>query len=224
MSVKEFEQARWEAVERALSILDTPSADVPRFFDVDVVRKSQQVLDDEGLTTQDVINDPTLLLRGDAYAGGSTTAMDPFHPATLPLIEMRFAAGDAVETRNVEGLAAAVIRAAGCLHAHGVPSEIAQVSTVGSNNFWFEPVRVFALMPDCVPSEVAPQLRMTPLSATYLIMGALAGIPSDHPARPAIREYVSMVSIPGLQPLLEPFRNAVSTALLGEEPAPPNVR
>lgn len=219
MSTKAFEQARWRAVERALTILNTPKSEVSLFFDVDVVRTSQQVLDDEGLTTKDVLNDPTLLLRGDAYAGGSTTTMDPFHPATLPLIQLRFAAGDAEETGNVEVLAAAVVRAAGCLRAHGVPREIARVSTVEVNSFWFEPAEVFVLMPD-LPSAVAPQPPMTPVSATFLIMGALAGIPADHPARPAIAEYVWLVAIPGLQPLLKPFRDAVSTALLGEEPVP----
>lgn len=217
MISKEFEQARWSAVERVHNILSTPTTEVPNYFEVDVVRTSQQVLDCEGLTTEDVINDPTLLLRGDAYEGGATTKMDPFHPASLAMNELRFAAHASVETGHEEFLAAAVNRASDAVGAYGVPTEIAQVSTIGSNVYWFEPTEVFVLMPDCLSARGAGARRppMNRVSATFLIMGALAGMPADHEGRPAIEQLVWFIGTPNLEPeLMKAATDQVAAALL----------
>lgn len=67
--------------------------------------------------------------------------------------------------------------------------------------------------PAAFSASIPPIDRAT---ATILIMGALAGMPAKHPARPAIEEYVRMVANPTIVTgLLAPYSHQVKTALLG---------
>lgn len=204
--MSDFERARRVAIDGALDMLSTPAPLVPRYFDLEVARSSQQVLDCEGLTVERAIEMPWLLVSGEAYEGGATVKMDPFHPATLPFIALRFAAADAVDLRQPETLAHAGDCAADVVRSHGVPREISRVSTKGVNAYHVEPTGVLTLMPVISPgSSFGPCRPLDRVTATYLILGTLAGMPADHPARPAIEQHVNFVSNPRVPSTLLDF-------------------
>lgn len=96
------------------------------------------------------------------------------------------------------------------IRTHGVPREVARVSTKVVNVYQVEPTDVLTLMP--------PNLPMDRSMSTYLILGVLAGIPAEHPARPAIEQHASFVSNPAVPSvLLAASAREVGHVLLAEE-------
>lgn len=214
---EEFEQAKRGAVEKALTTLQTPINEVELHYEVEVVRSEQEVLDCEGLTLEEAVEQPWLLLSGDAYAGGSTMAVDPFHPTARPLIEMRFAAHISVESKRREPMRAAVDRTEGFLRGTGVPQEVGRVSAIGRCAQAFEALDVVALMPKLTPPLhywSQPLTWAERAEATYLLLGALANMPGDHPARPAVDDYVWLLANPMVNAVqMDPVKDAVLHAL-----------
>lgn len=214
---EEFEQAKRGAVEKALITLQTPVNEVVLDHEVEVVRSEREVLDCEGLTLEEAIEQPWLLLSGDAYDGGSTMAVDPFHPTARSLIEMRFAAHVSVESKRPEPMRAAVDRVEGFLRGEGVPQEVGRVSAIGRRAQTFEILDVVALMPKLKPPLhycSAPPTWADRAEATHLLLGALANMPGSHPARLTVEDYVGLLSNPTVRPVqMDPAEEAVLHAL-----------
>lgn len=214
---EEVEQVKRGAVEKALTALQTPVNEVVLDYEVEVVRSDKEVLGCEGLTLEEAVEQPWLLLSGDAYAGGSTLAVDPFHPTTRSLIEMRFAAHVSVGSRRPEPMRAAVDRVEGFLRGAGVPQEVGRVSAIGRRAQAFEALDVVALMPNLkTPLHfwTEPLTWADRAEATYLLLGALANIPAEHPARPAVEDYVWLLANPTVRPVqMDPAEDAVLHAM-----------
>lgn len=181
---------------KALRGLRTPAHVIYLDYDVDTVRSGDEVLVREGISPQQAVEEPWRLLSGDAYNGGSTMAMDPFHPATAPLNELRFAVTHAVEHQDEATMEVAAQRAGAQLAKHGPPPEINLVCAVGHRAQAFSAMDILALMPNLE----LPHTWQDRADATYALMGALAGMPADNPARPAVEEYVAMLATPGVPP------------------------
>lgn len=179
-------------------------------YQVTTVRTGEEVLTAAELTQQAVIADPTLLLSSDeAYGGGSSLKIDPFHPAARALIALRLAAG----TGDEETLEAAIAMAADALDEHGVPPEIADVYAIGNRAENFDPIDVVGSL--YVPSTEERQslwarIRRRPLptvtasewaaraDAAYTMIGARVGMPGYHRARPVVSAYAEALANPAV--------------------------
>lgn len=214
---EEFEQAKQRAIDKALSTLRTPISGVPVDYEVEIIRTGQEVLDCENLTAEEAMQQPWLLLSGDAYNGGATTAMDPFHAATPALNELRFAGSGAVRDNRPELMRTAVDRAEGFIRGEGVPDEVGVIRPGADRARSFEALDILTLMPQVMPrTPYWEQVNVWEerAEAAYLLMGARLNVPTEHPARVAVDEYVSLLANPEVPSvLLEPPANAVYDAL-----------
>src|SRR5699024_773362 len=122
-------------VEKARGNLTGPEFSREMDYNVSTVRSGDDVLHSSELTKQQVLDDPTVLLSGSAYDGGRTTAMDPFHPATSALNELRFAGGSGSEA-DIES---AVAKAASAIDRHGVPDQVGGIHSIGDRAASFDP-------------------------------------------------------------------------------------
>lgn len=221
--------------ERCRANLQVPLVARHLDYEVTTIRSGQEVLTDAGLTTEEVLADPTLLLRGEAYDGGLTTHVDPFHAATRWLIALRLAAG----TQDEDVLEAAVAMAVDAIAEHGVPPEISDVHSVGlrAQDFSAADVVGSLYIPSAEPeagrlSRVAHRirraLRTRPMptfsagrwldraEAGYTMVGARASMPADHPARSLVTGYTEVVLDPGVVDSLVMLRGDHVGAVLWE--------
>lgn len=188
-------------------------------YDVQMVRSGDEVLADAGLTVAEVLNDPTLLLRREAYQAESIR-IDPFHAAAGPLISLRLAAG----TWNEDVLEIAVAMAVDAIAEHGIPPEIADVCATDLRAEDYSDVAVIGAMfiPSAEPQPsrkepffswmrrvLGPILRsphreptISPYhwaeraDAAYTMVGARASMPADHPARSQVTQYLDTLLDP----------------------------
>lgn len=214
---REFEQIRDAVVQKTIGSLQTPAHAISLDYKVRTTLSGEEVLNCEGLSLDRAANEPWLLLSGDAYDGGSPLAMDPFHAATKSLVELRFAIHYAVKHGDARTMRNAADRAGAFLRGTGVPPQIHSVVAIGTRRTAFEAIDLLALM----PLFRKPAIWMEPpltwrerAEASYLLMGALAGMPEDYPAREAAREYVWQLANPAISgALMEEYEERLRRAL-----------
>lgn len=149
------------------------------------------VLAQAGLSRGEVETNPIQLLTNDsAYGGGDTTRMDPMHPATEAMTNLRFAAAGG----NEQEIQVAVLAASESIAQHGVPSEISQVRSYGAVAQDFEPMSVVGAMPSL--SEDSSWRDRAEGAVT--MQSAMAQMPADHPASDAVQSYVQALSNPAV--------------------------
>lgn len=159
----------------------------------------ENVLDNGKLTMNDVLTDPSKLLAGDMYAGGDTTKMDPFHPATPALTQLRFAAA----TGNPDHLETAMNMAGAAIEAHGIPSQIDSMHAIGPQAAAFTPIALAGAIPQ-VPVDATPEVRA---DAAQTMVAAAASMPVNYTARPQVEAYTAALSNPAVEaPVLETLR------------------
>lgn len=163
-----------EYAEQAKENLSGPAFSQEMEYKVNTVRSSDDVLNNVGLSQEQVVANPTLLLSGDAYNGGSTTAMDPFHAATPALNELRFAGSSGSE----DAIQSAVEKASEAISQHGVPNQIDGVHAIGDRAGKFDPVALVGAMPTLTES-MSWQERA---EAAYTMQAAQVALPEDAPA------------------------------------------
>lgn len=227
------EQFYVEPRERCRANLLTPLVVRDIDYAVQTARSGMQVLEASGLTEDDVLSDPTLLLRSDeAYGGGNPLRIDPFHEAARPLFGLRLAAG----TRDEDVLEAAVAMAVDAIAEHGVPPEITDVHSVGQRALDFLATDVIAALyiPRAEPhvdralrqpwlrrllGRHKPQEMISPsqwadrVDAGYTMIGARASMPQHHRSRLAVTAYTRTVLNP-LIPVDLVLRRGEEIALL----------
>lgn len=159
-------------------------------YAVEVVRTGDEVLEAEGLTLREVLIEPRHLLFGDAYRGGATLALDPFNPATPELAALRLADG----TGDPSAIHETIRHSSTALRASGVPDEVGAVHPTSGRADEFSAMDVLAVMPDLGALTGWRQRAC----AVYELLGALAAVPPENPARPAILEYVGALANPGV--------------------------
>lgn len=178
--------------EKALGNLSGPEFSREMEYNVNTVRTGDDVLTNAELTKQQAIADPTTLLSGDAYDGGRTTAMDPFHAATPALNELRFAGSSGDET----AIQQAVERAADAIHQYGVPNQVDGVYSIGDRASRFEAVEIVAAMPRLGGSPT----WMEHAEAAHTMQAAQVAMPADTPVgiRTEVADYTAQLSRPGV--------------------------
>lgn len=179
--------------EKARGNLSGPEFSREMEYSVKTSRTGDDVLINAGLTKQQAIADPTTLLSGDAYDGGRTTAMDPFHAATPALNELRFAGSSGDET----AIQRAVERAADVIHQHGVPNQVDGVHSIGERANRFEAVELVAAMPRLGDSPT----WMEHAEAARTMQAAQVAMPADTPTdiRTEVADYTAQLSRPGVE-------------------------
>src|SRR5699024_4588852 len=178
-------------VEKARENLSGPEFSREMDYNVSTVQSGDDVLHNSDLTKQQVIADPTVLLSGSAYDGGRTTAMDPFHPATGALNELRFAGGSGSEA-DIES---AVAKAASAIDRHGVPDQVGGIHSIGDRAASFDPAEIVGAMPR-LGTDATWQDRA---EAAHTMQAAQVALPADAPAEilENLSEYTSQLSRPG---------------------------
>lgn len=181
-----------EYAEDARENLGGPAFAKEMDYNVNTVRSGDDVLTSAGLSKDDVIKDPTVLLSGSAYNGGSTVAMDPFHSATPALNDLRFASGSGSES-DIES---AVAKTVDAIHQHGVPNQIDGVSSIGDRAERFDPVELVGAMPH-LTEAMGWQERA---EAAHTMMAAQVAIPQNTPdnIRDEIREFTAQLARPSV--------------------------
>lgn len=198
------------ARDRCRANLDTPMIVRDWDYQVTTVRTGEEILAAAGLTEQEVLSDPTLVLSSDeAYAGGNSLRIDPFHPAARALISLRLAAG----TGDEKTLEAAIAMATDALAEHGVPPEIADAHAIGDRAENFDPIDVVGSLyvpPTEERQSLWARIRRRPLptvtasewaaraDAAYTMIGARVGMPDHHRARPIVTGYVDALANPAV--------------------------
>lgn len=178
--------------EQARGNLSGPAFSREMDYNVNTVRSGEDVLHNAGLTKQQVVADPTVLLSDSAYDGGRTTSMDPFHPATPALNELRFAGNSGTES-DIEG---AVAKAVDAISRHGVPDQIGGVHSIGDRAANFEPVQLLGAMPS-LTSDASWQERA---DAAHTMQAAQVAMPQDFTARESVQSYTDALSNPTVDP------------------------
>lgn len=181
-------------------------------YEVGTVRTGDEVLEHAGVSLADILADPTVLLRSDqAYGGGSSIRIDPFHPAARALIALRLSSG----TGDEDSLETAVAMASDMLAEHGVPPEIEDVYAIGdrAENFAVEDViGVLYVPPTELPWRRSLWARMrrrelpaVPAAhwaarsdAAYTMIGARVALPVHHHARAVVTAYTEALANPAV--------------------------
>lgn len=176
--------------EQAKENLSGPAFSHEMEYKVNTVRSSDDVLNHAGLSKEQVVDNPTLLLSGDAYNGGSTTAMDPFHAATPALNELRFAGSSG----NEDAIQSAVEKAANAISQNGVPNQIDGVHSIGDRAGSFESVQLLGAMPH-LSTDSSWQDRA---EAAHTMQAAQVAMPQDFAARDSVQSYTDALSNPGV--------------------------
>lgn len=155
-----------------------------------VVSSPKEVLASAELTKDQVVKDPSTLLEGAAYDGGNTAKMDPTHPATAHMSDLRFAlaAGDS------EGVRKSADAASHAIEANGVPAMVSQTVSTGDTAKNFEPINVLGAMPS-VSADTSWQDRA---ESARVMQAATATLPEGHSAAPAVSAYTEALSNPAV--------------------------
>ena len=184
------EESRKGFADEARDKFEGPAFAQDQNVRADVVQKGDDVLAAAGMTREDAAANPGAFLASGAYADGDLAKMDPRHPATAALNDLRFAATHGTEAEQD----AASQRAAEAILAHGVPDEVSSVHTVGESAEKFVGAQVVGAMPTTTPDT--PWQERAESAATMAAVAAT--MPKDHPAAPAVQEYVSALSNPSV--------------------------
>lgn len=177
--------------------------------------EGDEVLDAAQMSLSDAVAHPDTLLSGDAYSGGDTTKMDPFHAATGAMMQLRFASasGDADAIEKAMNDASTVIA------DHGVPAQMSGMHAIGDQAAAFNPVALMGAMPN-IGTDTSMVERA---DAAQTMMAAAVSMPADYGARNEVMAYTEALATPTVDPgTLDVLRDqaigAMQTAHGGEQP------
>lgn len=177
--------------DKARDRVDGPTFSKDDNIKVATEAKADEVLAKAGMTKTDAVNDPTLLLSGTAYRNGDVTAMDPKHPATAALTDLKFAMAEGTDAQ----VEAAAAKAQQVIAQHGVPSQISTVASTGTTAQNFASADVVGAMPT-LTNESTWQERA---EGAKTMTAAAAAMPEGHAATPAVQTYVAALSNPEME-------------------------
>lgn len=202
----DYTPTKKEYQDKARENLGGPAFAREMDYNVATVSTGEEVLRKNGLSKEEVLADPTTLLRGDAYEGGATTKMDPFHPATSPLNELRFASSSGDE----QAMESAVAKAVDAIAAHGAPNQISGVTSIGDRAVAFEGIELLGAMPSI--TQDTPWAERAEAART--MMAAQVAMPEGYAAREAVQEYTAALANPGVDSTsLEAVKGAAMEAV-----------
>lgn len=145
-----------------------------------------KVVEQMGLSKREIAQDPSALITGTAYDGGDTSKMDPRHPATASMNDLKFAmlAGDQ------QGIESASMRASEAISQHGVPGQVSSVSAAsGTPEGMATAINAMPVISEDTPWQVRAEGATT-------MQAALSLVPEDSPAHEPMTNYVAALSNP----------------------------
>lgn len=147
-----------------------------------------QVAQQMGLSTREIAQNPSALITGTAYDGGDTAKMDPRHPASAAMNDLKFA----MIVGDQPGIDSASMRASEAISQHGVPSQVSSVSAVvGTSEGMATAIGAMPAISDETPWQVRSE------GATSM-QAALALVPQDSAVYEPMQSYVSALSNPSV--------------------------
>lgn len=146
------------------------------------------VLDKIGLSAVEAMDSPTRIITSGAYS--DLSKMDPQHPATPALNELRFALAQGSDDDIMDAEA----RVQNIIGSHGLPNQIKTIGVTGDSARAFEPTEVVASMPN-ISSDTTWQERA---DAASMMNAVSATIPQGAPAGEAMHRYVSALGDPSV--------------------------
>lgn len=181
-----FRRTQEASAEAARENVSGPSFAQDDYVKANVSMDGNQVAEQMGMTPREIAQNPAALLSGTAYNGGSVERMDPRHPATASMNELRFAmmAGDQ------QGIENASLSASEALSQHGVPAEVASVSAVQGTPEGM--ATAISAMPSI--SEDTPWKERAEAATT--MQAAMSLVPDSSPAYAPMQTYVQALSSP----------------------------
>lgn len=188
--VPDYAPARERYQSAARENLNGPAFAKDMDYDVNTVRSGADVLSKAGLSQEQAVENPTALLSGDAYEGGATTKMDPFHPATQSLNNLRFASA----SKDPDAMERAVSQASGDIAQHGVPDQVSGISSIGDKAGQFQSVQLVGAMPTLDENSTWQERS----EAAHTMMAAQVAMPQDYAAREAVENYTSALANPAV--------------------------
>lgn len=147
-----------------------------------------KVAEQMGMTSRDLAQDPSALLTGNAYGGGDVSKMDPRHPATASMNDLKFA----MLADDQKGIEASSIKASDAIAQHGAPSEITSVSAVSATpQGMATAIGAMPSISDDTPWQVRAEGATT-------MQAAMSFVSEDSAAYAPMTEYVSALSTPSV--------------------------
>lgn len=176
--------------QQARGNMDGPSFGRDENIKATVQVSGAEILSQMGMDRASAAAEPTALLSGSAYNGGDTSKMDPAHPATAAMNDMRFATMSGSDEDSTK----AINRASEAIAEHGVPNEISSIGSTGATAQNFNSAQVVGAMPNI--TEDTPWQERAEAATT--MQAATAMVPEDSPAAEPMRSYVSALSSPNV--------------------------
>ena len=145
-----------------------------------------QIAQELGLSTREVAQNPASLISSSAYGGGDVAQMDPRHPATASMNDLKFA----MIANDQEGISAATVAASDAISQHGVPSQVTSVAAVEPSTEGM--ATAIGAMPT-ISDDTPWQTRAEGATA---MQAAMSFVAEDSPAREPMVNYVQALSDP----------------------------
>lgn len=152
----------------------------------DVKVDGAQIAEQMGMSAREIAQNPAALITGNAYDSGKVEQMDPRHPATGALNDLKFAmmAGDE------GGIESATVKASDALSQHGVPSHVTQVSAATATP---EGMNVAVGAMPSITDDTPWQVRS---EGATTMQSAMSFVPADSAAYEPMQNYVNALSSP----------------------------
>lgn len=182
------ERSREQSAEAVRENISGPDFAEDQNIKANVTVEGAQIAEQMGMSAREVSQNPAALLTGTAYEGGDVTKMDPRHPATSAMNDLRFA----MTTGDEQGIQSASLRASEAISQHGVPGQIAGVSAVsGTPEGMATVVNAMPTISDDTPWQVRAEGATT-------MQAAMAMVPESSPAYEPMQNYVQALSTPSV--------------------------
>lgn len=147
-----------------------------------------QVAQEMGLSTREIAQNPASLISTSAFGGGDVSQMDPRHPATASMNDLKFA----MMADDQDGINSATMAASNAISQHGVPSQVTSVSAV-------EPTTEgMATAIGAMPTITADTPWQTRAEGATAMQAAMSFVAEDSPVREPMANYVQALSDPSV--------------------------
>lgn len=181
------ERSREQSAEAVRENVSGPGFAQDQNIKANVTVEGAQIAEQLGKTSREVAQDPASLLTSTAYGGGDVAKMDPRHPATGAMNDLRFAmmAGDE------QGIQSASMKASEAISQHGLPSEVSVSAVSGTPEGMATVVNAMPTVSDDTPWQVRSEGATT-------MQAAMAMVPESSPAYEPMQNYVRALSDPNV--------------------------
>lgn len=180
------EASRAQSAEAVRENLSGPGFGENSNVKANVTVEGAQIAEQMGMSSREVAQNPSALLSGAAYEGGDVSKMDPRHPATGAMNDLRFA----LMADDTQGIESASMRASEAIAQHGVPSQISTISAVNATP------EGMATAINAMPSISEDTPWQVRAEGATTMQAAVAMVPESSAAYEPMQNYVQALGSP----------------------------